>query len=235
MATMAPYLFRGLGEFPGSWFWDGWAYLSVGEAIWYFPRGGVATTDLSPLYQLGLLVARGRFLSSALIVELQGILPLGGDSQNSVGYFLFLAVFVLATSMTALARRLINDFPAHLCVPLLVTCSGPTLTLLHANNFDQLLIVALFPSLVTAAYVLEWRDLKGMILLGLIAAATCYAYAELAALFLLAPAAILIQRWITEAPPSLQALGVMGVIILSSVIALLPYLPTLIRIPLEQL
>jgi hypothetical protein len=36
--VMAPYLYHGLAAFPGSWFWDGFAYIAMGESLWLHPR-----------------------------------------------------------------------------------------------------------------------------------------------------------------------------------------------------
>src|SRR5208282_1432822 len=81
MALLAPYVFYGFADYQGSWFWDGWAYLAEGEALWKYPHDA-SVLGLGVMYDYGhRLAGYARFISGALVAVFRDVLPLGGDSQ----------------------------------------------------------------------------------------------------------------------------------------------------------
>ena len=126
--------------------------------------------DAQPMYELGLVMAQGpRFISSGLIAIFRQVLPLNGDSQNSIGYFLFVSVFVLACSSAVLARTLFDTEKTRVASTLVSTVSAFVVTMLHANNFDQLLATSLLPLITAAAFWLKWEDVRCAVLTGFLA------------------------------------------------------------------
>ncbi len=158
---MAPYLIHGIGSFPGSWFWDGFAYMAAGESLWLHPRRESAA-GLELFYQFGHKFAQARYTSSSVIALMKGIYPLGGDAQAATGYFLFLCLFTFSSSCYFLAKVTMPG-RRHLQVAFvaLAAVSGPILNLVWANNFDHLLAMSIAPAILGLAYIaalgFDWR------------------------------------------------------------------------------
>src|SRR6266404_1698705 len=129
LILMAPYVIHGFSSFPGSWFWDGFAYLAGGESLWRFPRGADVGGE-SALYQFGHSVVQGRFISMALIGIFRSAVPLGGDTQGAIGYFLLFCAFTFSSSMALLARTIMpSRTAAQALLVVVATASGPLLNL----------------------------------------------------------------------------------------------------------
>ena len=195
---MAPYLIHGIGSFPGSWFWDGFAYMAAGESLWLHPRHESAA-GLELFYQFGHKFAQYRYISSSLIALMKGIYPLGRDAQAATGYFLFLCLFTFSSSCYFLAKVTMPG-RRHLQIAFVVTASvsGPLLNLVWANNFDHLLAMSIAPVIIALAFMLRWGAIGDAILFGLFAAAEVYIYPEMAALFMMPAGLILLVRLFGE-------------------------------------
>lgn len=183
--VMAPYLVHGLAAFPGSWFWDGFAYMAIGESLSHFPRIAIVP-GLDLFDAFGHYEARGRFVSGALISTFRGIFPLGGDAQQAIGYFLLFAVLTFASSCAYLANAALPNHPrARIAFVALATVSGAVVDLIWANNFDHLLALSIMPAALGLAMNLRLGSIGDAVLLGAFAAAEVYIYPELAPLMLL--------------------------------------------------
>jgi hypothetical protein len=198
LILMAPYVVHGFASFPGSWFWDGFAYLAGGESLWRFPRGGDIDSP-SLLYQFGHITIRGRFISSALIGVLKGAFPFGGDVQAATGYFLLYCVFTFSCATAMLAKVVFPSRQALQTIFVIVaTVSGPLLNLIWANNFDHLLAMSIAPAMLALAFGTGGISYRQFAALGALAAAQFYVYPELAPLFILPAALVLLFRLSNE-------------------------------------
>jgi hypothetical protein len=225
--VLAPYVVYGIADYPGSWFWDGWTYLASGEAIWSYSRG-VSVDGVDQMYELGLGAAQGRFISSGLIAIFRQILPLNGDSQGAIGYFLLVCVFVLACACRGLARTLFDpSAKAGAAFVIVSTASGFVVTLIHANNFDQLLATSLLPLMAAAAFWLKWGDVRSAIMPGILGAAVVLIYPEMSGLMLAAPTIVLIYRILNERPRSVPVLTTAAIGLTVMGFGTLFFLPTL--------
>jgi hypothetical protein len=219
LTVMTSYLIHGFAEFPGSWFWDGFAYLAAGDSLWHFPRGG-DIDSASLFYQFGHWTVRGRFISAALIGLFKGAFPIGGDAQAAVGYFLLFCVFTFACSAALLARTLLPDHrSAQKWFVTAATVSGSLFNLIWANNFDHLLAFSLAPALLALAFDLNSHPKA--FAAGLLTAAEILIYPELCALLILPAALVAIQAALKQ-PSQRRALGLIAIGALVAVVLIAP-------------
>ena len=132
MAVLAPYFLHGVATYPGSHFWDGFAYLALGETYWSHPRNE-PMQDMELFFALGrTMFYSSRLASPGLLSVFRGIIPLGGDSRAAIGYFQILAVFAFSCSCSYLARVVL---PKQLQIAFVViaTISGPVVNLIWAQ------------------------------------------------------------------------------------------------------
>src|SRR5262249_7823817 len=80
------------------------------------------------------------------------------------------------------------------------TFSGFVVTMLHANNYDQLLALAVLPLAAAVSLKLEWGDWKSAAVLGGLNAALVLIYTELSPVAAMIPALILSWRLWDERP-----------------------------------
>jgi hypothetical protein len=219
---MLPWLWHGISTYPGSWFWDGWAFVAFGETIREHSRFVIAPPDATPMYELGFSLLHARFITASLLALFSGVLPPGGDTQAAVGFLLFLYVFAFACSIGALGLVL---FPASRPVGvgyiIAATISGFVITMLHANNYDQLLAQALVPLAAALAFQLEWGNWKSAAALGVVCAALVLIYPELSPATVGISALILMWRlWIERPHPRSVAITVaLGLLVLAVCVA----------------
>lgn len=224
--VMAPYFLHGFAKFPGSWLWDGFAYVAAGESLWLYPRRAIIP-DLELFYQFGHRVAQTRYVSSSFLALLKGTLPFGGDAQAATGYFLYLCVFTFASSCLFLARAVIPGRSiVRIAFVVVATVSGPVLNLLWANNFDHLLAMSVAPAVIGLAFLLRWDRAGDAILLGLSVASLSVIYPEMAALFVMPPALILLTRLVREARSVGQAKSI-AIAMATTALLLAPIWPDL--------
>jgi len=195
---MAPYLINGLATFPGSYFWDGFAYMAAGESLWLRPRNS-NVSGLELFYQFGQGVAKTRYVSSSFIALMKGVFPFRGDAQAAMGYFLLLCIFIFASSCCFLAKAAMpGRRSAQIVFVIVATVSGPLLNLVWANNYDHLLAASIAPVILGLAFLLRWGRASDAVLIGLFSAALLYIYPEMAAIFALPAGLILLVRLIRE-------------------------------------
>lgn len=216
---MAPYLINGIARFPGSYFWDGFAYMAAGESLWLRPRNSTLH-GLELFYQFGQGVAKTRYISSSLIALMKGAFPFRGDAQAATGHFLLLCVFTFASSCCFLAQAAMpGRRAAQIIFVIVATVSGPLLNLVWANNFDHLLAASIAPVVLGMAFLLRWGRVSDAALVGLFSAVLLYIYPEMAALFVLPAGLILLfrmfreERSIDQAKSVAIAVGVVTVLV----------------------
>ena len=195
-AVMFPWLRRGLSLFPGSWVWDGWAYIAFGQGFLKYPLDTEMPKVISPMYELGIgFLFHTRFVSAGLLAAFASFPFANGDTQSAFGFVLFFYVFMLACSIGALATVL---FPERRMLRwayiVLATVSGYVTTTLHANNLDQLLAMGLLPLTVALALKLEWANRNQATLLGFVCAGMTSVYPELSPATLGMPAVVIMWR-----------------------------------------
>ena len=232
---LMPYAIYGFADYHGSWFWDGWSYIAAGESLLAHAPSTPAVAS-GPFHDFGDGVAAGsRFISSALIAVFARILPLGGDSQSSVGYFLLLATFTFACSCRLLSWVIFGGNRAlEISYVFLVITSGVILNVISANNFDQLLGLALSPFLAAAASISSWQP-REAIALGAISSAVIYAYPELAPVNLLAPILLVLLRILREHPAISRIIAFIGITATAATVSVLPFLTRLLSFFQSQL
>jgi hypothetical protein len=198
--VLAPYLWHGIADFPGSWFWDGFTYMALGESLWGHPRG-VPIPGAELFFEFGASSANGRFMSGALISLFKNIFPYGGDAQQATGYYLFFCVFTFSCSTAYLSRVALPYHRLMRCIFVVVTTvSGPTINLIWANNFDNLLALSLAPAILGLAMDLHWGSKREAAALAVLCGAEFCVYPELAAFFVLPAALTLAVRLFKERP-----------------------------------
>jgi hypothetical protein len=196
--VLAPYLYYGIRFYPGSWFWDGFAYLATAETLWRFPITTRAE-GLEPLYLLGQSNFAFRFIGASLIAVFRGVLPIGAGSDGSVGFFLVVCIVTYACSCAYVARRYLET---GLQAPfiLIATVSGPLINLVWANNFDHLLALSIAPAIVGFALEFDFKLIRHAVFLGVASAVMMFIYPEMSVFLLLPAALVLLSKVIRERP-----------------------------------
>jgi len=200
--VLLPWIYRGMTLFPGTWFWDGWSYLAFGQAFLKYPLDTSLPSIVSPMYELAISWAfKTRFITAGLLALFSASPISSGETQAAAGYLLFFYLFTFACSIGALGAIL---FPAKPLIKwgyvVFGTVSGYMITALHANNYDQLLAMALLPLLVALALQLQWDNRRQAFTLGVVAAGVLTVYPELAPANLGLPFVVIIWRIWREQP-----------------------------------
>jgi hypothetical protein len=222
VVVMLPWLWHGISTYPGSGVWDGWPYVAFGETIREHSRFAIAPPDATPMYELGFALLHTRFITASLLALFSGVLPPGGDTQAAVGFLLFVYVFAFASSIGALGLVLFpGSRPVRVGYIIAATVSGFVITMLHANNYDQLLAQTVVPLAAGLAFRLEWGNWKSAAALGVVCAALVLIYPELSPATVGISALILMWRlWIERPPPRSVAITVaLGLLVLAVCVA----------------
>ncbi|MGO8867076.1 MAG: hypothetical protein ACLQME_11300 [Alphaproteobacteria bacterium] len=235
MALLAPYVYYGFADYQGSWFWDGWAYLAEGEALWKYPHDA-PVLGLGVMYDYGhRLASFARFISGALVAVFRDVLPLGGDSQEALGHFLLLCTFAFGCSCYFLARAVMPGYSvAQLCFVVASTFSGFTLNLVYANNFDHLLGIAIGPFIAGMAVIVRWRG-REAILVGAAMAALLCIYPEMGVILALPTAIVMAWRLWRCRPRYRRLAAFAGLLLLVVFLATLPWQKVLLQYMAMQL
>jgi len=235
MSLLAPYVFYGFADYQGSWFFDGWAYLAEGEALWKYPHDA-PVLGLGVMYDYGHWVASiARFVSGALVAVFRDVLPLGGDSQEAIGHFLLLCTFAFGCSCYFLARAVMPGYSlAQLCFVVATTFSGFTLNLGYANNFDHFLGISISPFLAGMAVITRWRG-REAILLGAGLSALLWIYPEMGVILALPTAIVLAWRLWCCRPRWRRLAAFAGLLLLVVFLATLPWQKLLLQYMAMQL
>ncbi len=198
LVVLAPWVYHGIRFYPGSWFWDGFAYLAIAETLWRYPITAPAD-GLEPVYLLGQSNFAFRFIGSSLISVFRGLLPIGAGSDGSVGFFLIACLTTYACSCAYLGRRYLAP-GLQMPFTVLATVSGPVINLVWANNFDHILALSIAPALLGFCLELDFKKAFHAAFVGSASAILTFVYPEMAAFLLLPVALVLITRAIREKP-----------------------------------
>jgi hypothetical protein len=187
--VMLPFFGRGLAEYAGSGVLDGWAYATLGQYLWHFPRG----TDggLAPIFQFAAGMGQRRYGATSEL-GLFSLLFVPGDLAAANGLLRAVAVFAFTSACAAVievrgtsggARRL--RLPLASLYILLCGLSGWILDVVWANNYDNSLALVFGPALVALAMrPAALTSTSEAALLGLLVAGSIYTYPELAPMIL---------------------------------------------------
>ncbi|WP_027183542.1 hypothetical protein [Desulfovibrio inopinatus] len=185
--TFLPFFFHGITNFTGSWFWDKWFYVLEGRELFDFGLTGSAPTALLPFTSS---MEHTRFAGSALLAVLTPITGMAGDSLSVFGIFFVFCLFILGASSAGLAQRVLSLRGIRLLAFISVVTAGFwPINLIIANNVDNLLYTALFPTLIALACQFrheteQANDYRLSAVLGLFLATTTIVYPELTPLAL---------------------------------------------------
>lgn len=183
----------GLSADTGSDFSDKWFYLSKAQYFWDNPQASVVRD--SPLYQLAAFYPF-RYGSSLLLAWLGVASPSPGLAVAAAGPFLAWTVFLYAASVAyfCLASGLVGNAAQTICCLLLAPASCWTLNTLWANNYDNLLALAILPALAGLLLQTDPGRKSDALAAGLFLAFSVYAYFELSALCFVAAACLALGR-----------------------------------------
>lgn len=178
-ALMFPYFWHGITTYPGSWFWDGWAYIAYGQYIWEYPRG--MEGGLAPLYQYAVTLNSTRFIGSSLIAFFSPITGVLGDTQAASGYFLTWSMFVFSSACMLFAIVKGDHFNkvTKLFYLGVTVFSGWLLNMIIANNYDNALAITALPAFAGVIYLIDPVDRRWALVLGGVTAQILYCYPEM--------------------------------------------------------
>lgn len=176
LVAMPVYFLKGLTDYLGSISPDGWHYVAFGQYLWQYSRG--MEGGLAPLYQYAAHMNGGRFLAAGLLAFFSPLIR-AGDTQPASLLFQAWALYILAVGVAFYWRVTGQSLRIGLAATALATVAGWMTNLIWANNYDNLLSLVYLPILAAVLAVMGWHW-RSFLLLGVLLAASLYAYAELA-------------------------------------------------------
>ncbi|MFI4986977.1 MAG: hypothetical protein ACHQF3_06030 [Alphaproteobacteria bacterium] len=179
LAVVPGVLRFGLADFAGSTAPDSWSYVAVADYLRVETRGIAA--GLSPLHQYAAHLAEARNATYALLAFLSSAAP-GGRPDTAVNLFCLLSLLAFAAAVAHFALTVFERRRAPTVALLLLSVYGWPGEIISVGNFDQLLVLPLFPALASlAAHVAKerspWRLAPAAAIL---IAAAFYTYVEMA-------------------------------------------------------
>ena len=232
LAVMPGVLRFGLEDFAGSSNPDSWSYIAFADYLLLEPRG--AKIGLSPLHQYASHLADVRNAADALLAFLSTAAP-SGRPDTAVNLFCLLSLFAFAGAVVHFGLTMFGRRWAPVTALLLLCVYGWPGDIVFYGNFDQLLVLPLFPALAAvAAHIAERRSFWRLTLLSaLLIAAAFYTYVEIAALGVAAAASFLLPKrgrvWPAlgrAAASVLLALAGASAVLLPAATSLLPFFLT---------
>lgn len=177
LLIMPATLRYGLGDFVNSTYPDPWSYAMVADYLSAVARG--AEGGLSALHQYAAHLMNARNASSAILAQFATGLG-GGKADQAMTLFCLLVLFANVSALIAFARTAFGRAEPAACLALLAGLGWPA-NIVLAGNFDQLLLLPLLPLIAALALragggIGLWG---GSILIGILVAASLYAYIEL--------------------------------------------------------
>jgi hypothetical protein len=157
---------------------DAWAYSALGRYLWYNPRG--VNGGLSAIDQYASHMQGGRFATASLLDFISGFNH-PGDAASAMMTYLGLASVALFLSVVFLSRCLRFGSVTSALAGLFVVTSGWFTNALLVANFDNVIFLAFFTTLIgllvrsSSAEPMPPRDLIAATLL---LAACFYTYPE---------------------------------------------------------
>ena len=190
LLIMPATLCFGLGDFVNSTYPDPWSYTMAANYLSAVARG--TEGGLSALHQYAAHLMNVRNASSAILAYLSFGLGNVGADQVMVPLCLLL-LFANVCVLIGLARTVFGRARPALCLAVLAGLGWPA-NIIFAGNFDQLMLLPLLPLIAALAVRAGTgtRLLQSSALIGLLSAATLYAYVELAFIALLAAMAFFV-------------------------------------------
>ncbi|MEQ1908811.1 MAG: hypothetical protein ABMA15_08305 [Vicinamibacterales bacterium] len=187
---------HGLANYIGGPAADGWSYVAYGQYLWELPKG--TEGSLSPLHQYATHVSRTRFISSALLGLLSPLTGQPGDTQPAAGLFVAWTLFVFGAScagygVASVARRW---WLVWLC--LLAVTSRWVYGAVEIHNYDNLLAISFLPFALGIVTGTPAPSRRGDIVLGVTAAASIYAYPEMASVVFFGLALAMLTRAVAD-------------------------------------
>ena len=153
--VMAPYLIHGIGSFPGSWFWDGFAYMASRRKSVASSPSGKCCQPRTVLTSSDIKSAQTRYISSSVIVADERHLPAWPamlrpqwDISYSSASLTFSSSCYFLAKVTMPGRGYLHDCFCRNGLEL----AGPLLNLVWVNNFDHLLAMSLAPAIHRARF-----------------------------------------------------------------------------------
>jgi len=196
------------------------------------PRG--AKIGLSPLHQYASHLADVRNAADALLAFLSSAAP-GGRPDTAVNLLCLLSLFAFAGAVVNFGLTMFGRRWAPVTALLLLSVYGWPGDIIFYGNFDQLLVLPVFPALAAvAAHIAERRSFWRFTLLSaLLIAAAFYTYVEIAAIGVAAAASFLLPKsgrvWPAlgrAAASATLALAAAGAALLPAATNLLPFFLT---------
>jgi hypothetical protein len=180
-AAMPSTIHYGLGIFASSVTQDSWNYIAAADYFSHVTRG--TEGGLSPLDQYGSMFMNARNASSALLAFLST--GLGVSAAEVISLYCLLVLFANSCALIAFACTIFRTSRPIIAFSLFAGFGVPMLIVTYAN-FDQMLILPFLP-LVAALAVKAGRGesmIGAGVILGILFAASIFAYVELAVLAL---------------------------------------------------
>ena len=195
---MLPYFGYGIESYPGSWFFDGWGYITNAQYLWGHPLGRFLDQDaislLAPIDKLGSMY-HGRFADIAVLAFFSQLTSVPGDTQAASGIFLSWGVFVFASTCAffVLVKGKLLNRNLQTTFIWFAAFSGWMLNVLVANNYSNLLAISFLPAFCGIIFSpdLEW---KKSALLSMLSAAILYLYPEMSPAILGCASVMLLQK-----------------------------------------
>lgn len=173
---IAPYFYFGLTQFFGVPAADSWSYASVGQYLWTYPID--TTQKLSPMYQYGTMYLSQRIISHGLLAYLSPFIGSPGNTYATINllvawdYFIFsMACAFFITSQNTVKR-------SYFYLPLTILSFALVYPLTKCN-FDNLLTLAIFPTLVALILFTPFQPRAWIVIATLLLADLAVAYVEL--------------------------------------------------------
>ena len=224
----------GVLDYLGSPALDGWSYVSFGEYLRLYPRG--TEGGLAPLYQYASHLSSTRYVASAMLALF--IPPWSNtlDTQMMVGPFFVITIFAFACAMAYVAHVMIDrGLSINRGVSVFLAVGGGWLPYgVLANNFDNLLVLSLAPTLFALGADRNLLGISRVIVPAVCSAAAIYIYPELAALILAGYGIAGIPSLFTKSDRGKQLFLWLGVAAITLVL-ISPYLPDAVKFVENQL
>lgn len=184
--VLAPRVWGGLFDHPGSGATDGWGYSVQGEYLRAFSSGTAG--GLTPAQELGAVLCKQRLSSASWLALLGPWTPTGGTEAARSPY-VAVCLFVLGASVMCSTVQVGLSTRWRRIVTALTLAAGWTHVMVVLNNLDQLLWTSFVPVVLTLATVAE-----AAVVVGVILGAALIAYPELTFVVVLSGAGVLLVR-----------------------------------------
>ena len=196
IGLMAYDFAQGLANYIGGPAADGWSYVAYGQYLWELPRG--TEGSLSPLHQYATHLMRTRFISSALLGLFSPLTGQPGDTQPATGLFVAWTLFVFGASCAGYGVAIVARRWWLVCLCLLAVTSRWVYGAVEIHNYDNLLAISFLPFALGIVTGTPTPSRRSNIVLGVAAAASIYAYPEMASVVFFGLALAMLTRAVAD-------------------------------------